>query len=39
MATTNVTMRMGEDLKEQLQELVSNLGTDGYSQCGDNTCH
>ena len=28
MATTNVTMRMDEDLKSQLQELVSNLGMD-----------
>lgn len=28
MATTNVTMRMDEDLKAQLQELVSNLGMD-----------
>lgn len=28
MATTNVTMRMDEDLKKQLQELVSNLGMD-----------
>lgn len=28
MATTNVTMRMDEDLKLQLQELVSNLGMD-----------
>ncbi len=28
MATTNVTMRMDEDLKIQLQELVSNLGMD-----------
>lgn len=25
---TNVTMRMNEDLKSQLQELVSNLGMD-----------
>ena len=28
MATSNVTMRMDEDLKSQLQELVSNLGMD-----------
>ena len=28
MATTNVTMRMDEDLKKQLQEIVSNLGMD-----------
>ena len=28
MATTNITMRMDEDLKSQLQELVSNLGMD-----------
>lgn len=28
MATTNVTMRMDENLKKQLQELVSNLGMD-----------
>lgn len=28
MATTNATMRMDEDLKKQLQELVSNLGMD-----------
>lgn len=28
MATTNVTMRMDEELKSQLQELVSNLGMD-----------
>ena len=28
MATTNVTMRMDEQLKAQLQELVSNLGLD-----------
>lgn len=28
MATTNVTMRMDEDLKKKLQELVSNLGMD-----------
>lgn len=28
MATTNITMRMDEDLKAQLQELVSNLGMD-----------
>lgn len=28
MATTNVTMRMDEQLKSQLQELVSNLGLD-----------
>ena len=28
MATTNITMRMDEDLKFQLQELVSNLGMD-----------
>ncbi len=28
MATTNITMRMDEDLKVQLQELVSNLGMD-----------
>ncbi len=26
MATTNITIRMDEDLKVQLQELVSNLG-------------
>lgn len=28
MATTNVTMRIDEELKVQLQELVSNLGMD-----------
>ncbi|MCM1121190.1 MAG: type II toxin-antitoxin system RelB/DinJ family antitoxin [Eubacterium sp.] len=28
MATVNITMRMDEDLKSQLQELVSNLGMD-----------
>lgn len=28
MATSNVTMRMDEELKSQLQELVSNLGMD-----------
>lgn len=28
MATTNISMRMDEDLKSQLQELVSNLGMD-----------
>ena len=28
MATTNVTMRIDEELKRQLQELVSNLGLD-----------
>lgn len=28
MATTNITMRIDEDLKMQLQELVSNLGMD-----------
>lgn len=28
MATTNITMRMDEDLKSQLQELVANLGMD-----------
>ena len=28
MATTNITMRIDEDLKKQLQELVSNLGMD-----------
>ena len=28
MATTNITMRMDEDLKLQLQELVTNLGMD-----------
>ena len=28
MATTNITMRIDEDLKVQLQELVSNLGMD-----------
>ncbi len=28
MAMTNITMRMDEDLKLQLQELVSNLGMD-----------
>lgn len=28
MATANVTMRMDEELKNQLQELVSNLGMD-----------
>ena len=28
MATTNITMRIDEDLKLQLQELVSNLGMD-----------
>lgn len=28
MATTNVTMRMDETLKAQLQELVYNLGMD-----------
>lgn len=28
MAVTTVTMRMDEELKSQLQELVSNLGMD-----------
>lgn len=28
MASTNVTMRMDETLKSQLQELMSNLGLD-----------
>ncbi len=28
MATANITMRMDEELKTQLQELVSNLGMD-----------
>lgn len=28
MATTNITMRIEEDLKTQLQQLVSNLGMD-----------
>lgn len=28
MATTNITMRMDDDLKSHLQELVSNLGMD-----------
>lgn len=28
MANANVTMRMDEELKRQLQELVSNLGMD-----------
>lgn len=28
MASTNVTMRMDEELKTQLQELMSNLGMD-----------
>jgi len=28
MATTNITMRIEEELKLQLQELVSNLGMD-----------
>lgn len=28
MATTNIIMRIDEDLKVQLQELVSNLGMD-----------
>lgn len=28
MATTNITMKIDEDLKVQLQELVSNLGMD-----------
>ena len=28
MAATNVTMRMDEELKTQLQELVANLGMD-----------
>ena len=28
MATTNITMRIDEELKMQLQELVSNLGMD-----------
>ena len=28
MATTNLTMRIDENLKAQLQELVSNLGLD-----------
>ncbi len=28
MGTTNITMRIDEDLKAQLQELVSNLGMD-----------
>jgi len=28
MANTNVTMRIDENLKAQLQDLVSNLGMD-----------
>ena len=28
MATTNITMRIDEQLKAQLQELVSDLGMD-----------
>ena len=28
MAVTNITMRIDEELKAQLQELVSNLGMD-----------
>jgi len=28
MAITNITMRIDEELKSQLQELVSNLGMD-----------
>lgn len=28
MATTNITMRMDENLKSQLQELLSNIGMD-----------
>ena len=28
MATTNITMRVDENLKAQLQELMSNLGLD-----------
>lgn len=28
MAVTNITMRIDEELKTQLQELVSNLGMD-----------
>jgi DNA-damage-inducible protein J len=28
MASTNITMRIDEDLKSQLQELMSNLGMD-----------
>ena len=28
MATSNITMRIDEDLKKQLQELVTNLGMD-----------
>ena len=28
MANTNITMRMDENLKSQLQELMSNLGLD-----------
>ena len=28
MANTNVTMRIDENLKAQLQELMSNLGMD-----------
>ncbi len=28
MATTNIVLRIDEDLKVQLQELVSNLGMD-----------
>lgn len=28
MATTNISMRIDEELKSQLQELVSNLGMD-----------
>lgn len=28
MATTNITMQIDEELKYQLQELVSNLGMD-----------
>lgn len=28
MSTTNITMRMDEDLKARLQELLGNLGMD-----------
>lgn len=33
MATTNITMRIDEELKAQLQELVSNLGMDMTTFC------
>ena len=34
MANTNVTMRIDETLKAQLQELMSNLGLDNGCKTG-----